>query len=54
MRVAPAFVSCGVNRVVNALDWGDNGLIAYGGHRLVCVYDPKVSGDLWAQLPAVN
>lgn len=43
MRVQPTFVSCGVNRVVNALDWGPNGLIAYAGHWLVCIYDPEVS-----------
>lgn len=40
--VTPAFVSCGVNRVVNALDWGENGLIAYCGHRIICIYDPEV------------
>lgn len=44
IRVSTSFVSCGVNRVVNALDWGDNGLIAYCGHRIVCIYDSEVSG----------
>lgn len=42
MRVEPHFVSVGVNRIVNALDWGDNGLIAYAGHHIVCVYEPVV------------
>jgi elongator complex protein 2 len=42
MRVSPDFVSVGVNRVVNALDWGDNGLIAYCGHSIVCIYNPQV------------
>jgi len=36
------FVSVGVTRVVNALDWGNDGLIAYGGHHIVCIYDPEV------------
>jgi elongator complex protein 2 len=42
MRAGLAFVSCGVNRVVNAVDWGDGGLVAYAGHRMVCIYDPQV------------
>jgi elongator complex protein 2 len=42
MRVTSRFVSVGCNRVVGALDWGDNGLVAYGGSSLVCVYDPQV------------
>jgi hypothetical protein len=46
MRVEPQFVSVGVNRIVNALDWGDNGLIAYAGHHIVCVYDPEVSNNM--------
>lgn len=50
MRVSPQFVSVGVNRVVNALDWGDSGLIAFCGHRIVCVYDPEVSVRAWAGL----
>jgi hypothetical protein len=45
MRVSTQFVSCGVNRVANALDWGDNGLIAYCAHKIVCVYDPEVGPD---------
>jgi hypothetical protein len=57
MRVSPQFVSVGVNRVVNALDWGDNGLIAFCGHKIVCVYDPDVSMRAWARtvhLPAAT
>lgn len=36
------FVSVGVNRVANALDWGEDGLVAYGGHHMVAIYDPEV------------
>ena len=43
MAVEISFTSVGCNRVVNALDWGHNGCIAYGGHNLVAIYDPKVS-----------
>jgi len=42
MRLNPQFISVGVNRVVSALDWGEHGLIAYGGHWIVCIYDPEV------------
>ena len=42
MRLIPEFVSLGVNRVVGALDWGEHGLVAYGGHRVVAIYDPEV------------
>jgi elongator complex protein 2 len=42
MELTPEFVSLGVNRVVGALDWGDNGLVAYGGHHIVAIYDPEV------------
>ena len=47
MELTPEFVSLGVNRVVGALDWGDSGLVAYGGHHIVCIYDPEVRWD-WA------
>jgi hypothetical protein len=50
MRVEPQFVSVGVNRIVNALDWGDNGLIAYAGHHIVCIYDPEVCKSILLQL----
>ena len=43
MAVEISFTSVGCNRVVNALDWGHDGCIAYGGHNLVAIYDPKVS-----------
>lgn len=42
MNVERRFVSVGVNRVVNALDWGEDGRVVYGGHHRVVVYDPKV------------
>lgn len=32
-------VSAGCNRVVNALHWGECGLVAYGAHNAVIVYD---------------
>lgn len=44
MEVTQSFVSVGVNRVVNALDWGPDGLVAYGAHNMVVVYDPEVGG----------
>ena len=42
MRLLPRFISAGCNRIVNALDWGDNGLIAYAAASAVCIYDPEV------------
>lgn len=42
MEVKQSYVSVGVNRVVNALDWGPDGLVAYGAHNMVVVYDPEV------------
>ncbi|KAG1654228.1 hypothetical protein FOA52_004504, partial [Chlamydomonas sp. UWO 241] len=42
-EVTRRFVSVGVNRVVNALDWGDDGRLAYGGHHMVVVYDPEAA-----------
>lgn len=44
LLLRPQFCSVGVNRVVHALDWGGSqGLIAYGGHHLVCIYDAQAS-----------
>ena len=43
MKVETVFTSVGCNRVVNALDWGPSGHVAYGGHNVVAIYDPKVS-----------
>ncbi len=37
------FTSVGCNRVVNALDWGPTGHVAFGGHNVVAIYDPAVS-----------
>lgn len=37
------FISIGVNRVVSALDWGHDDLVAYGGHHSVVIYSPKVT-----------
>lgn len=44
MFVEQLHVSVGCNRVVGALDWGPTGLIAYGGHNSVVIYDPEVLG----------
>lgn len=46
MIVSREFVSIGVNRVVNSLAWGGgdgDGLIAYGGHNSVVIYDPEAA-----------
>lgn len=43
LKVRRRFVAAGVNRVVNVLDWGDDGRIAYGAHHFVAVYDPQAS-----------
>jgi hypothetical protein len=42
IHVDLAHVAVGCNRVVHALHWGDSGLLAYGGHNAVVVYDPEV------------
>lgn len=54
LQLEPVFTSVGVNRVVNTLDWGANGLIAYGGHSIVCLYDHKVRNALLALFVAVH
>lgn len=36
-------VGAGCNRVVGCLDWSECGLIAYGAHRAVVIYDPEVT-----------
>lgn len=42
MEVVQEHVSAGCNRVVGALDWGGNGLVAYAAHNLVVLYDAEV------------
>lgn len=42
MDVSMDYVSLGCNRVANALDWGPNGLIAFGGCSVVAIYDVQV------------
>jgi len=37
------YVSAGCNRVVGALDWGEEGLIAYCAHHAIAIYDPATS-----------
>ncbi|KAL6744655.1 WD40-repeat-containing domain protein, partial [Haematococcus lacustris] len=41
MHVRQDIVSVGVNRVVNAVDWSDGGLVAYGAHTMVALYEPQ-------------
>ena len=36
------YVSIGCNRTSHALDWGVNGLIAFGACNSVVIYDPQV------------
>ena len=41
ISVHRSFLSGGANRVVNALDWSDDcGVIAYGSHHSIVLYDP--------------
>lgn len=35
-------VSVGCNKVANCLDWGPTGLLAYGAHDQVIIYDDQV------------
>jgi hypothetical protein len=37
------FACVGCNRVVNALDWGENEVLAYGAHNMVALYNIHVS-----------
>ncbi len=43
VSVQQEFLSAGVNRVVGALAWSDNGTVAFGAHHMVVLYDHKVS-----------
>lgn len=43
MELELEYVSAGCNRIVNSLDWGACGLIAYAAHNSVFVYDDKVA-----------
>ncbi|CAH1788294.1 unnamed protein product [Owenia fusiformis] len=36
------YISSGCNRTPNSVDWGNNGLIAYGSCKGVAIYDPKL------------
>ena len=36
------YVSAGCNKVVGALSWGEQGLVAYAAHHLVVLYDAEV------------
>ncbi len=46
MDVTQEHVSAGCNRVVGALDWGDNHVVAYAAHNLVILYDAEVRGTV--------
>ncbi|XP_075265416.1 uncharacterized protein LOC142357761 [Convolutriloba macropyga] len=55
--VEPVHVSAGCNRVVGGLDWGHAGLVAYGSHHAVILYDPqaaKVVATLHGHAATVN
>jgi hypothetical protein len=43
MNLEVEFTSIGCNRVVNALDFGESNLIAYGAHHFVVIYNVAVS-----------
>lgn len=36
------YISIGCNRTPHALDWGENGLIAFGACTSVVIYEPQV------------
>lgn len=42
MKVENIYTSIGVNRTLTSLDWGNNGLIAYGAASSVAIFDPSV------------
>lgn len=43
MEVSQEHVSAGCNRVVGALHWGGNQLVAYAAHNLVIIYNAQVN-----------
>ncbi|KAG2482428.1 hypothetical protein HYH03_018632 [Edaphochlamys debaryana] len=57
MEVSLDYVSAGVNRVVNALSWGEHGGVAYAAHHMVALYDveaAKVLATLCGHTGMVN
>ena len=48
MNLDVEFTSIGCNRVVNALDWGNGDIIAFGAHHFVVIYNTAVSWCLVA------
>lgn len=50
MEVNLDFVAVGVNRVVNALDWSEDGTVAFGAHHMAAIYDTKVGAWRWGPL----
>jgi hypothetical protein len=48
------YVSLGCNRVANGLDWGTNGLIAFGGSSVVAIYDPEVRTETDVDVAAMS
>lgn len=42
MQVTQEHVTAGCNRVVGALDWGNDHSVAYAAHNLICLYDAEV------------
>lgn len=45
LKMELEFLSLGCNRVVDVLDWGLNGLVAFGGHWSLAVFLPEVRSD---------
>jgi hypothetical protein len=41
-QVELEYLSIGCNPHIKALDWSSNGIVAYGGNRLVALYCPNV------------
>ena len=42
MKVKSEYVSAGVNKVVGALAWGPDNLVAFAAHSVVLIYDVEV------------
>ncbi|KAG2449340.1 hypothetical protein HYH02_005495 [Chlamydomonas schloesseri] len=57
MEASIDYISVGVNRVVNALAWGEHGGVAYAAHHMIALYDvasAKVVSTLAGHTGMVN
>ncbi|GAB4817645.1 hypothetical protein N2152v2_004691 [Parachlorella kessleri] len=43
VKVQLEHIAAGCNRCVNAVSWGGNGLVAYGAHHAVIIYNPEAA-----------